>query len=188
MQVDPNTFKCTVSSSTSPSEKEEWSNSSPQVSLTHMYCGQISYAERKATGVHALDADIATTAQVKVSNRCDALATFPCFKDVEVWDKKDGKFIKKAVENKFKYFFPDKPANLVKLLTTLVNHKQCKSVLQNDGLNCISVSFNNQNKATYVAIVQMNGKGYMKSAWPIRPSELDAKLCSSQCKVNFTGK
>ena len=78
--INPANFQCTKSSPTDPAV---WSNTNPQIALTHIFCGQIQRG--KAEGFHSRPNNTDPVC-ARANNKLQDYLTYPlkCYKKIEV--------------------------------------------------------------------------------------------------------
>lgn len=182
--MDPSQFTCNVNS---PVDTEVWSNTSPQVSLTHIFCGQINNAGQ-ATGVHGLgtNSQPSLAGVVRLQSACQSLGpNLPCWRQTYVWNARTGSFVRKSNNNinSDQLFYSGSFQSTVNYLTTLYNDPACQRLLRpNPPQNhryCVEVYRRNTDILDHKTVLQMNANNNIRSAWPLRPNR-QPNYCTAQ--------
>ena len=182
--MNPAQFRCTKSSPTAPAV---WSNTRPEVALTHIFCGQINQ-KGKAEGYHSRPNNkdaVCARANNIVQN------TFPlkCYKKVEVLQTFNGKLRQKWIPRApgTYCFFPPQwnTAQTVNLLVDIYN--RCQRQKDADKI-CYANYKNKHGGGTFgivVFIAKVSGRYVINSAFPVANSQ--RMPCNRQCTVPLGG-
>ena len=197
--VDPNTFKCTSESPTSP---PVYSNTKPPVALTHIFCGEIN-KKGKAVGFHSRYLSNMNSKQGETSDppcakatgkiTCDSYSTKLCPKcpfsaeGIEVWNKNTATYIKKTTnKGNLNNFFPDswKPQFIVGLAINIF--KTCmKGKMPEKGskVACLKrYKITDYNCSVSVFNIKIFTDGVLKAIATIFPTSVnDLKRCDYYC-------
>lgn len=171
--VSPSTFQCTMST---PAATPVWSDTSPKVALTHIFCGEIVNSGA-AQGFHSLP-DGKDPVCVITSGSCASYEGFPCRDNVQIYDSDTKKYVTKTPIVKNQLFFTESIVDTVNYLIGLYKSSQCYSkVAQNQQL-CVQ----DNEKGIAVAMYIVNSSKDILTAYPLRPTDISTAGCDATCK------
>lgn len=179
--VNPATFRCSKSSPTGPAV---WSNTKPEVALTHIFCGQINH-RGQAEGYHSRPNNkdaVCARANNLVQN------TFPlnCYKKIEVLQTFNGLLRQKWIaRTPGTYCFFPPHWSVVQTVTVLVDiYNRCQN--QRDRDKICYANYRNRNGGTFgivIFIAKVSGRDAINSAFPV-PNNMGMP-CGRQCTATL---
>ena len=163
--VNPANFQCTKSSPTDPAD---WSNTNPQVALTHIFCGQIQ--RRKAEGFHSRPNNKDPVC-ARANNKLQDYQTYPlkCYKKIEVRQFINGFRDKWIARKPGTYCFFPPQWDIVQTAYILVDiYKRCQT--QRDGDKICYRNFEHPEGGSFgivIFIANVGGHEAINSAFPV---------------------
>ena len=160
--VNPANFQCTK---TSPTATAVWSNTQPQVALTHIFCGQIQGG--KAEGYHSRPNDRDPVC-ARANNKLQEYETYPlkCYKKIEVRQFNDGFRDKWIAREPGTYCFFPSGWDIVETVNVLVGiYNRCQN--QRDPDKICYTNYPYPNGGSFGIVIFMNGNNAINSAFPV---------------------
>ena len=177
--VNPANFQCTKSSPTDPAV---WSNTNPQVALTHIFCGQIQRG--KAEGYHSRPNDRDPVC-ARANNRVPEYQTYPltCYNKIEVRQYVNGLRDKWIAREPGTYCFFPRQWDINQTTNTLINiYNRCKRQRDTDKICYTNAQYpGNGNFGIVIFVAQVDGHEAINSAFPVPRS------MTMPCKTLCTG-
>ena len=170
--MPPSTFQCTLNT---PAATPVWSDTTPKIALTHIFCGEIVSSGR-AQGFHCLPSGKDPVCVI-TSSKCATYRGFECRSDVKIFNADIKNYVTKTPIIANQLFFTDSIVNTVNYLITLYKSSKCSSLVAQEKLLCV----HDTQKAIAVAMYIVNSSKDILTAYPLRVSDLPSAGCNAQC-------
>ena len=170
--MPPSTFQCTLDT---PAATPVWSNTTPKIALTHIFCGEIVNSGQ-AQGFHCLPSG-KDPACVKTSSTCTSYQGFQCRSDVKIYNAEIGQYVTKTPVIANQLFFTQSIVDTVNYLITLYKSSKCYSLVAQQKQLCVQ----DTQKSIVIAMYIVNSSKDILTAYPIRPTDLPSAGCDAVC-------
>lgn len=193
--VNPATFHCEESS---PISDSLWSNGSPNVALTHIFCGQIKRDDKggvRACGFHSRPNNQDPVCARACGSHND-YGVIRCYEAVEVWDEYTEQWVPRSeLENGF-CFFPASWSivDTVTNLQAIFNHCHDYIYKENNALRICGRNYKNLGFDVMLILQDSKNHNYYETGDPMKlrvvtayptPITMGANICTSEYECNL---